>query len=449
MRLREPHPHSLSPRALAIAGWSAFALAGAIFLALAWSVAGRSAVVGFDAQLSAWLEAHQHRALTPLLLAITHLNSNLAISAYSAVFALALARLREWYWCFTLALAVPGGLVLNALLKAVYERVRPRFAEPALSLDTFSFPSGHTAGAVVFYGVLAAFLVSRFYGWRERAACVALAIGAVALVAFSRLYLGAHFLSDVLAAACASTAWLVLCLAAGHALVKRRLKPRWALAALMLVCASFGAALLPLADWSHRLQDALEAMGVLQGLLIFLAANVVATLLLVPAWIFPLVAGAAFGPLWGFAVACAAALASALIAFLLARHVARRRFEQLARRHPRFKAIDQAVAREGWRVVALLRMSPLLPSGLKSYFLGITRVRLGTYAIASLAGMLPGLLLKVYLGHAGRAALVQRDAWSWTLLALGIAATLALTFLVSRKWGQSPIFRAAKSSGRE
>jgi undecaprenyl-diphosphatase len=141
----------------------------------------------------------------------------------SIVFAMVLAKMREWYWILTLALAVGGGLVLNVLLKHVYERARPVFDTPLVELMSYSFPSGHTAGAVVFYGVLAAFLVSRVYDWRLRAVIVIGAIVAVALVGFSRIYLGAHYLSDVLAAACSSTAWLVLCLTAVHHLVRRKM----------------------------------------------------------------------------------------------------------------------------------------------------------------------------------------------------------------------------------
>jgi undecaprenyl-diphosphatase len=224
MQRHEPHPPSLSPRALSIAGWSAFLIAGMIFLVIAWNVLDRTAMVVLDAKLAAWLHEHGSPALTPFLLAVTHLNSTVAISIYSMVFALLLARMREWYWILTLALAVPGGLALNVLFKHAYERARPVFDKPLLELATYSFPSGHTAGAVVFYGVLAAFLVSRFYDRRRRSACVMLAIAAVALVAFSRLYLGAHYLSDVVAAACASTAWLVLCLSGVHHLVRRNMR---------------------------------------------------------------------------------------------------------------------------------------------------------------------------------------------------------------------------------
>jgi undecaprenyl-diphosphatase len=193
--------------------------------------------VALDARLAAWLHgsAEAHHALTTFFLAVSNLHSPVAIGAWSALFAILLARRREWYWLLTLAVAVGGGMFLNFVLKSAYERVRPHFDDPLLVLTSFSFPSGHTAGAVLFYGVLAAFLVSRFYDWRVRAACVVGAVCAVALVAFSRMYLGVHYLSDVLAAACASTVWLVLCLAAGHALVRGKLNLRYLAAAVFIL----------------------------------------------------------------------------------------------------------------------------------------------------------------------------------------------------------------------
>jgi membrane-associated phospholipid phosphatase len=224
MQAREPHPRSLSPRALAIVGWSAFLIAGMIFLAIGWNVSTRAPLVFLDARIAAWLHERASPGLTQFMLAVTHAHSPAAIAALSLLFALVLARLREWYWMLTLALTVAGGFALNAVLKQAYERARPHFDDPLLTLETFSFPSGHTAGAVLFYGVLAAFLVSRYYGRLQRAACVIAALIALALVAFSRIYLGAHYLSDVLAAACSSTAWLVLCLAAVHGLVRRKMQ---------------------------------------------------------------------------------------------------------------------------------------------------------------------------------------------------------------------------------
>jgi uncharacterized membrane protein YdjX (TVP38/TMEM64 family) len=232
---------------------------------------------------------------------------------------------------------------------------------------------------------------------------------------------------------CSSTTWLVLCLAFGHALVRKRLKRPWIiLGAAALALLALGA-LMPLEDWSHQLEEAIAGMGLVAGLTVFCAVSVLATLLLVPAWIFPLVAGAVFGMGWGLVAATIAAVVSALAAFLLARYVLRALVERAARRNQLFKSVDGAVKKDGWKVVALLRMSPVLPSGFKSYFLGLTRVRLADYLTASAAGMLPGILLKVYVGAAGRGAITEGGALNWTLFAAGVAATIALTMIVGRK----------------
>ena len=106
--------------------------------------------------------------------------------------------------------------------KFAFLRGRPQFDDPWVTLYSYSFPSGHTAGATAFYGVLAAFLVSRLYDPRHRIAVVAGAILAVVLVAFSRMYLGAHYLSDVVAATASTAAWLALCLTTVHGMAKRR-----------------------------------------------------------------------------------------------------------------------------------------------------------------------------------------------------------------------------------
>jgi uncharacterized membrane protein YdjX (TVP38/TMEM64 family) len=293
-------------------------------------------------------------------------------------------------------------LLLNVILKLAYERLRPKFETPLVELATYSFPSGHTSAAVAFYGVLAAFLVSRFYDRRRRAACVAGAIAAVALVGFSRIYLGAHYLSDVLAAACAATVWLVLCLAGGHALVRKRLQLKWVFIAVAALITVAGVVVLPLEDWSLRLEQWIEGMPLAIGLAVFCGVGILAILLFVPAWIFPLVAGAVFGVGWGFAAAALVTLAAALAAFVLARTVLREHIERLAKKSGSFKAVDTAVRQGGWRVVALMRMSPLMPSGLKSYFLGLTRVRRRDYLLGSAAGMLPAVALKVFDGRQSR-----------------------------------------------
>jgi uncharacterized membrane protein YdjX (TVP38/TMEM64 family)/membrane-associated phospholipid phosphatase len=430
--VRKPHPPSLSPRALAVAGWAAFLIAGLLFLGLAWNITARSALVALDGRVAAWLHARTGGATLTFLYAVTQLHSPPAMIAMSVIFAAVLARLRQWYWILTLVAAVAGGMLVNVVLKASYERLRPHFEDPILVLSSFSFPSGHAAGATLFYGVLAAFLVSRTYEWRLRLAAVLGAICMVALVAFSRMYLGAHYLSDVLAAICSSTVWLVLCLSAGHALVRGQLRLEWLAGSAFLVLLIAGAALVP-DEWWSRFEDAMEAMNPLAALLAYSAVYAAALLLLLPAWIFPIAAGAVFGFFGGLAAALVAVAISALAAWALSRYVLGRWIERRARASRTYKAVDRAVAKEPRKIVLLLRMAPAIPCGLKSYLLGLTRVRLDHYMVATLAGVLPDLAVKVYLGAAGRDLLARDSPANWALLALGIVALAALTWLVGRR----------------
>jgi undecaprenyl-diphosphatase len=175
-----------------------------------------------DQGIADWLHVHGNRALTAFLLGITHLHSVAGIAALTVLFAAYLAWKRAWYWLLTVVLAVAGGMVLNSVYKQAFQRARPVWDHPLLSLASYSFPSGHTAGATLFYGLLAAYLLTRWRSTAARAATVTGAAVMVALVGFSRMYLGVHYLSDVLAAACASAAWLALCLLIVHHFDRRR-----------------------------------------------------------------------------------------------------------------------------------------------------------------------------------------------------------------------------------
>jgi undecaprenyl-diphosphatase len=145
------------------------------------------------------------------MLAITWMHSAWGIAVLALLFAAWLVRRRALYWLLALALTVPGGMLLNVAIKHVYRRARPHFDDPLLTLSTYSFPSGHTAGATVFYGMLACYLAAHAKGRGQQAAAVAGAVLAVALVAVSRMYLGVHYLSDVLGAAAEGCAWLATC----------------------------------------------------------------------------------------------------------------------------------------------------------------------------------------------------------------------------------------------
>ncbi len=115
-------------------------------------------------------------------------------------------------------------MLVNVLLKHVFLRDRPTLSDHILTLASYSFPSGHVAAATLFYGVLAVFLASNIRTLRWRALIVTAAGALVILVGITRIYLGVHYFSDVVAAAAASTAWLVLCLLAIDALRRRRQK---------------------------------------------------------------------------------------------------------------------------------------------------------------------------------------------------------------------------------
>jgi len=199
----------------------------------------------------------------------------------------------------------------------------------------------------------------------------------------------------------------------------------------------FTVRLLPLATWLDQLQSVLRELG-LVGAFLFAAVYVVATLLLVPGSVITLAVGAMYGLGWGTALVSLAATTSAALAFLLAKTFLRSHIKRKADGNPRFAAVDRAVAKGGWRMVFLLRLSPAIPFSLSNYLYGLTSIRFTPYVLASWIAMLPGTFLYVYLGHAGRegAALAKGESgkttYEWLLLGAGLIATLVVTIYVTR-----------------
>lgn len=191
--------------------------------------------------------------------------------------------------------------------------------------------------------------------------------------------------------------------------------------------------LLPLNDWLQSFQQLVSELGAFGGVL-YGVVYVLAALLFVPGSLLTLGAGLVFGIFWGTVIVSAASTAAATLAFLIARHSARERVARMARRYPKFRAIDRAIAEGGWRVVGLLRLSPVVPFSVSNYLYGLTSVRLGSYVLASWAGMLPATVLYVALGAAGKAvgAGQSRRPAEWILLAAGLLATVAVTTLLTR-----------------
>lgn len=203
-------------------------------------------------------------------------------------------------------------------------------------------------------------------------------------------------------------------------------------------------ALLALWWLSHRAAGAVPRFAAwtaglgLWGPLVFVLGYAAAVVAFVPASLLTLAAGALFGVTAGTAYAFAAAVLGSSGAFLVSRHLARARFEQRFAASPRFRAIDGAIAAQGRRIVFLLRLSPAFPFNLLNYALGLTRVSLADYLVASL-GMLPGTLLYTYSGRiVGDVALLASGAGRpggalrWALVGVGLAATAAATWLLSQ-----------------
>jgi undecaprenyl-diphosphatase len=136
----------------------------------------------------------------------------MAISFYLLLLTIHLSWRREWVWLAFLACSVPGGMLLNETIKHLFQRTRPSLDQALEVLPSYSFPSGHVTGATLFYGVLAVMLMAKTRNWGSRTLAGGVALSLVALVALSRLYLGVHYLSDVLAAFAEAVAWLSLCL---------------------------------------------------------------------------------------------------------------------------------------------------------------------------------------------------------------------------------------------
>ncbi len=204
------------------------------------------------------------------------------------------------------------------------------------------------------------------------------------------------------------------------------MRKRWkvvAAAALVIALAAAGA-LLPVGDWATALVDRARGAGP-AGVAAFAAVYLIAPLLLLPASVLTLGAGFLYGPLWG-----------TMFASPLGRTFARRAVERRIEGDARFAAIDRAVGEHGFKIVFLLRLSPVIPFNLLNYALGLTRVRFSTYLAASFLGMLPGTFLYVSLGSAATSAaqLARGQGGSETHIVfwLGIAATIAAVLVVAR-----------------
>ena len=162
------------------------------------------------------------------------------------------------------------------------------------------------------------------------------------------------------------------------------------------------------------------------GMVGFGAAYVAAALVFVPGAALTLVAGGIFGLGWGMVIVSVSTSAADAVSFLAARYFARGAVERLTTRYPRIGAVDQAITQGGWRIVAMLRLSPTIPYSASNYLYGLTGISFFPYLLASGIFTLPGTFAYVYLGYVGAETLggSSRSVAQWTLLGVGLTATI-------------------------
>ena len=177
------------------------------FGSIAEDVVTNDTLVNWDRHIAAWIQSQNNSSLTRIMVIVTQLGGFPVVVVICAITGLLLWRRHSYPLLIALILAVPGGMTFNLLLKIAFHRDRPPVEHPFVPTTSYSFPSGHTMAATTLYGflVIIAFSMLR----KEHALPLALAAALmIAAVAVSRIYLGAHYLSDVLGAIAAGLAWL-------------------------------------------------------------------------------------------------------------------------------------------------------------------------------------------------------------------------------------------------
>jgi uncharacterized membrane protein YdjX (TVP38/TMEM64 family) len=198
----------------------------------------------------------------------------------------------------------------------------------------------------------------------------------------------------------------------------------------------------PVREAALRFNQWLQGLGN-WGLVLLAASYTPAALLLFPAWLLTLGAGAAFDPVSATLAISIGSTVAAAVVFLVGRTIARPRIEKLFADKPWFGPLDQAVAAQGFKIVLLTRLSPVFPFTWLNYAFSLTRVSFRTYVLASWIGMLPGTVLYVYLGSAAKGlAVLWSDLLAGELtrenlvqaayFLLGLVVTVAVAVLIAR-----------------
>jgi len=172
--------------------------------------------------------------------------------------------------------------------------------------------------------------------------------------------------------------------------------------------------------------------------IIFILIYIIATVLLISGAVLTLGAGAIFGLVKGYVYVSIASTLGATAAFLIGRYLAREWVAKQIENKPRFQAVDGAVAKQGWKIVGLTRLSPVFPFVFLNYAFSITQVSTRDYILASWLGMLPGTLMYIYLGSLAKdlaslgTTTQENNNLVWILRIIGLIATVAVTLYITK-----------------
>ena len=176
----------------------------------------------------------------------------------------------------------------------------------------------------------------------------------------------------------------------------------------------------------------IESLGII-GMSLFVLVYILACIFLIPGSPLTVGAGAVFGFWTGLILVSVGSTLGAVAAFLISRYLARGFIEKKIDKSHKFSAMDMAIKREGWKIIFLARLSPIIPFFLLNYALGLTKIRLRTYIISSWAGMIPGTVLYTYIGSLGKTILTTENSLAdWVILGVGLIATVSVTLIISK-----------------
>lgn len=181
-----------------------------LFLYVADEIPERGTLVRIDTLVARWLETHGTEGGEAFFHGVSYLGAPVLIASVVAAL-LWFAWRRAWRDAAALAITATGGVALSTALKLIFQRGRPETATEFITHHSWSFPSGHAMNSMVSYGFLAVLLLHHVADSPKRATILIVAALLIGVIGFSRLYLGVHYLSDVVGGWMAGAAWLIVC----------------------------------------------------------------------------------------------------------------------------------------------------------------------------------------------------------------------------------------------